>query len=117
MTQNKKSTRFYSNKQEKEVAKLINGRTQPNSGATTYFSGDVKSSGQGSWLIECKTCVTNKQSFSIKKQWLLDTKEEAKQQGKYNYGLAFSFGPNQPNYYIIDEQKFKEIVEIESNVK
>ena len=112
MTQNKKSTRYYSKIQEKAVANILKGKPTPNSGATNYIKGDVKSN---MWLIECKTCMTNKQSFSIKKDWLKGIQEEAKQQGKINYALAFNYGPNQENYYILTEKKFKEILELEDN--
>ena len=113
MTSNKNSTRYFSKLQENQVAKLIKGKTTPNSGATNYIKGDVQSSGFDSWLIECKTCKTPKLSFSIKKDWLRVTKQEAIQQGKMNYAIAFNFGPNQPNYYIIDEDKFKQLFEEE----
>ena len=53
--------------------------------------------------------MTSKQSFAIKKQWLETIKEEAFQAGKMNYALAFSFGPNQSNYYILSEDKFKQL--------
>lgn len=33
---NKNSTRYYSNKQEKQIAKTVGGRLQPNSGATLF---------------------------------------------------------------------------------
>ena len=33
---NKNSTRYYSSKQEKKVAKAVNGKLQPNSGATLF---------------------------------------------------------------------------------
>ena len=112
MTYNRKSTRFYSKMQENNVAKVLGGKCTPNSGATKYYKGDVSSS---EWLIECKTCMSNKQSFAIKKDWIKGIKEDAFQQGKMNYALAFNFGPNQENYYIIDEKKFKEILELESN--
>lgn len=112
---NRKSTRFYSKKQENAVAGILGGKTTPNSGATPYIKGDVSSTGEDSWLIECKTCMTNKQSFAIKKQWLNDVHQDAIQQGKMNYALAFNFGPNQENYFIISERKFKEILEVENN--
>ena len=108
---NKKSTRYFSKIQENSVAKLIGGKTQPNSGATPYAKGDIKSD---SWLIECKTSMTPKQSFSIKKEWLKLIREEAIQQGKMNYALAFNYGPNQENYFILNEKKFKELIN-ESN--
>ena len=109
---NRNSTRFYSNIQEKNVAKLLGGKTTPNSGATPYKKGDVSSN---DWLIECKTCMSNKQSFSIKKKWLQELQQDAIGQGKMNYALAFNYGPNQDNYYIINERKFKEILELEDN--
>lgn len=115
MTQNRKSTRYYSKKQENHVANLIGGRCTPNSGATNYQKGDVVSSGENSWLIECKTSMTHKQSFSIKKEWLTTTRAQAIQQGKMNYALVFNFGPNTDNYYVISERKFKEINESNIN--
>lgn len=105
------STRFFSKQQENKVAEIINGRTTPNSGATKYQKGDVSSSGEESWLLECKTCMTPKQSFSIRKQWLEDIREEALQAGKMNYAVVFNFGPKQENYYILSEKKFRELFE------
>lgn len=111
------STRYYSKQQENSVAKIINGKTVANSGARPYQKGDVGTNGDKtgnsvsdeSWLIECKTTTSSKQSFAIKKQWLETIKEEAFQAGKMNYALAFSFGPKQENYYILSEQKFREL--------
>lgn len=111
MTQNRQSTRFFSKLQENHVANIINGRCTPNSGATPYIKGDVCSSGtdDNSWLLECKTSMTNKQSFSIKKEWLRTLRNDAIQQGKMNYALVFNFGPNTDNYYVLSESKFKEL--------
>lgn len=106
MTQNKNSTRFYSKKQENHVAKIVKGNIVSNSGATPYRKGDVCTN---KYLIECKTCMTKKQSFSIKKQWLETAENEAIQQGKESFALVFNFGPNTKNYYIISESKFQEI--------
>ena len=97
-------TRFYSNKQEKAVAKAVNGRQTANSGATSFQKGDVVTD---KVLIECKTCTDEKKSFSIKKEWLMKNKEEAFAMRKPYNALAFNFGPNEPNYYIIDERLFK----------
>ena len=69
MTRNKDSTRFYSSKQEEYVAKLLNGRTVSNSGAAKFTCGDVISD---DFIIECKTKMKPSESFSIKKQWLID---------------------------------------------
>lgn len=113
MVNKKISTRFFSKQQENQVAKVIGGKTTPNSGARPYQKGDVSSSGEESWLIECKTTITPKQSFAIKKQWLETIKEEAFQAGKMNYALAFNFGPNQENYYVLSEQKFRQLFEVD----
>lgn len=99
-----KPTRFYSNKQEKKVAKAVGGKQVVNSGATAFEKGDVQTD---NILIECKTCIENKKSFSIKKEWLEKNKEEAFAMGKDYSVLAFNFGSNSENYYIIDERTFK----------
>ena len=105
-------TRFYSSKQEKQVAKAIGGRTVANSGATAFNKGDVTTD---NILIECKTCVTEKKSFSIKKEWLEKNKEEAFEMGKDYSVLAFNFGPDTSNYYVINEKLFKLLKEVIDN--
>lgn len=95
-----KPTRYFSKMQEKAVAKKLNGRVQPNSGATAFAKGDVKTD---DWLIECKTKTTSSDSMSIKKSWLEKNMHEALFLGKQYSALAFNFGPNEKNYYIIDE--------------
>lgn len=118
MVNKRLSTRFFSKQQEEGVAKMINGKTTPNSGATKYQKGDISTNNSkqkppeqdiGDFLFEAKTCMTPKQSFAIKKQWLETLKEEAFQAGKMNYALVFSFGPKQENYYILTEDKFKQL--------
>jgi hypothetical protein len=101
-------TRFYSNKQEKKVAKFLNGKQVSNSGATAFNKGDVVTQ---DWLIECKTSTTEKQSFSIKKEWLEKNKEEAFAMRKDYNALCFDFGDNGKRYYVIDEKTFKELME------
>ena len=101
-------TRFYSSKQEKQVAKAVGGKKVANSGATAFEKGDVTTD---NFLIECKTCTTEKKSFSIKKEWLEKNKEEAFEMGKSYSALAFNFGPDTENYYVIDERLFKKLLE------
>ena len=108
-------TRFYSSRQEKAVAKAVSGKKVANSGATAFNKGDVTTD---LFLIECKTCVEEKKSFSIKKEWLKKNKEEAFEMGKSYSALVFNFGPNSENYYVIDEKLFKllnEYLEGEAN--
>lgn len=103
-----KPTRFYSKKQEKAVAKAVGGKRTANSGATAFSKGDVTLE---DFLIECKTTTaTKKASFSIKEEWLLKNRQEAFAMGKHHSALAFQFGENQPNYYIIDEKQLQEYV-------
>lgn len=107
---NKNSTRYYSSNQEKHIAKVINGKCQANSGATLFNKGDIANS---NWLIEAKTGMSEKQSFSIKREWLNKIKQESFAMNKEYYALAFNFGIlNEPNYYILDERIFKQILTI-----
>jgi len=105
---NKRPTRFYSNRQEKAVAKVIKGKQTANSGATEFKKGDVTTE---DWLIECKTATTEKVSFSIKRDWLDKNKEEAFAMNKSYNALCFDFGDNGSRYYIIDEKTFKEVLQ------
>ena len=102
-------TRFYSNKQEKQIAKAVSGKQVANSGATAFNKGDVTTD---KWLIEAKTCIKEQKVFSIKKEWLEKNKEEAFAMGKDYSALAFNFGPDTKNYYIVDERLFKQIMEV-----
>lgn len=101
-------TRFYSDKQEKAVAKAVGGKQTANSGATPFYKGDVVTD---NWLIECKTSTTEKVSFSIKREWLDKNKEEAFAMNKDYNALCFDFGDNGKRYYVIDEKTFKEVLE------
>lgn len=99
-----KPTRFYSNKQEKQVAKAIGGKQTANSGATAFQKGDVVTD---QWLIECKTKTTDCKSFTVKEEWLLKNEEEAFAMRKNNSALCFDFGPSaNKRYYIISERLF-----------
>lgn len=105
MTNNKKSTRYYSGKQEKKVAKKLGGKQVANSGAATFVAGDVITN---DWLIECKTKTKDCSSFTIKEDWLLKNEEEAFAMGKNNSALCFDFGPSaNKRYYVISERLFE----------
>lgn len=109
MTRNKDCTRYYSTLQEISVARAIDGRRTPNSGATFFTKGDVLTK---TFCIECKTQVEEKKSFSIKKEWIEKLKEEAFASNKPNWAIAFNFGGEYQttNYYIVDEKLFKKLV-------
>lgn len=106
MTRNKNATRYYSGKQEKSVAKSLGGKLTANSGATRFGAGDVRTD---KFLIECKTCVTEKKSFAIKKEWIDKNKEEAFAMNKPYSAIVFNFGPDTENHYIINEKLFKRL--------
>ena len=100
--QSGRPTRYYSNKQEKKVAKAVGGKQTANSGATSFSKGDVRTD---DWLIECKTKVSDSKSFSIKKEWLLKNREEMFAMGKSYNALVFDYGDGN-NYYVLDEKTF-----------
>lgn len=103
-------TRFYSSKQEDQVASHIGGKRVVNSGATRFDKGDVISK---HFVIECKTKTDLCKSVSIKQEWLEKAQEEMfSVPGMMRWALAFNFGPDEPNYYIIDERTFKEFERI-----
>ncbi len=104
------STRDFSTAQEKRIAKAIGARRTANSGATKFDKGDL-TIGQ-SWLIEAKTCMTPKKSFSIKKEWLTKLTEEMYATGKDYKALCFDFGDEKDRYYVIDENTFKQLIEL-----
>ena len=69
----KKPTRYYSKKQEDQVAKNLGGTRQKNSGATMFAKGDVLTE---KFLLEMKTTTTHAESITIKKEWFeKNTKE------------------------------------------
>ena len=104
----KHPTRYFSSIQEKSVEKDLGGERTKNSGATTFDKGDVKTD---KFLIECKTKTTPSQSISIKKEWIEKNNKEALFMGKPYAAIAFNFGPDQDNYYIIDKFLFQELIE------
>ena len=102
---NRNSTRYYSGRQEKKVAKAVSGRRTANSGATAFSKGDVVTT---DWLIECKTKTKDCSSFTVKEEWLLKNEEEAFAMGKNNSALVFDFGPSaNKRYYVISERLFQ----------
>lgn len=105
-TEGTKPTRFYSSIQEQSVAKNSGGKQTKNSGATQFQKGDVISE---DFLFECKTKMDHVQSFTIKKEWLEKNLIESAFMGKKYSALVFNFGPNEKNYYVLDENTFNEL--------
>lgn len=98
-------TRFYSNKQEKKIAKAVQGQQVANSGATAFRKGDVTTE---NWLFEAKTKTTESKSFSIKREWIEKNKEEAFAMGKDYSALVIDFGDGE-QFYLLDEKTFLEL--------
>lgn len=100
----KHPTRYYSDKQEKSVSRVIGGKQTSNSGATMFQKGDVLSS---KFLLECKTKTSHCDSISVKKEWITKNKEESIFMNKDYSAVVINFGPDEENYYIIDEKLFQ----------
>ena len=107
MTYNRKATRYYSSKQEKDVAKAMDAKVQCNSGATPFYKGDVISE---KILFECKTTVTEKLSFTVKKEQLDKLDLERMQMKRDISALVFNFGPKTENYYVLTERGLKSLL-------
>lgn len=110
---NKESTRYYSDMHEKSVCKALGGNQTANSGANKFTKGDVII--PDVMLIECKTSMTEKNSVSIKKEWIEKNKEEAFSNRLNNSCVCINFGPETENYYVISEKLMKVLVETLSN--
>jgi len=95
-------TRFFSNRQEKKIAKAVQGKQVANSGAPKFCAGDVKTD---KWLFEAKTKTTESKSFSIKREWIEKNKEEAFAMGKDYSALVIDFGDGE-QFYLVDEKTF-----------
>ena len=100
------TTRDYSDKQEKHIAKVTGGRVQSNSGGTKFGGGDVHTD---KFFIEAKTPTKEQTSFTIKKEWITKMREQAYEQGKEESVLAFRFSPDdKTDMYVLNEKQFLE---------
>lgn len=109
MTKNKESTRYYSTRHEDSICKALGAKRNNNSGAGLFRKGDVVHEG-ASMLIEAKTTMSEKQSVSIKKEWITKNQSEAFSMRKSNSCICFNFGPDTDNYYIINEKLMKYLI-------
>lgn len=105
------TNRWYSSRQEQEVAKKVGGRQTANSGATPLSKEDIVND---LFTFECKTKTKNSDSFTLKREWFDKQIAENIQMCKPYKALVFNFGPDKPyneNHYIIDESLFLELLE------
>ena len=108
---NKEATRHASSIQENRVAGKLGGKVSSNSGAGLFNKGDIVVN-DASLLIECKTCMESKKSFSIKKEWLDKNRDEAFRLRLDNHIIAFNFDyQDKKDYYIIDDKLMEFLVE------
>lgn len=114
MNRNENSTRFYSDKHEKSICKALGAQQQSNSGAGHFRKGDIIHN-EASMLIEAKTVMSEKNSFSIKKEWIEKNYAEAFSLRKSNSCICFSFGPGTDNYYVINERLMQYLIKCLSN--
>ena len=100
------TTRDYSDRQEKHIAKVTGGKVQSNSGGTKFGGGDVHTD---KFFIEAKTPTKEQTSFTIKKEWITKMREQAYEQGKEEAVLAFRFSPDdKTDMYVLTEGQFLE---------
>ena len=104
----KEPTRKFSKAQETAIANATGGSRQPNSGATAWAKGDVKTD---QFLLEAKTKTTSSDTITIRKDWIQKNREEAAFMGKPYQAIVFNFGPGEENHYIIDEDLFLTLLE------
>ena len=104
-----KPTRYYSNLQEKKVAKEFGGKLSSNSGAAKFSAGDVYTK---DILFECKTVTKEAKSYSVKREVLEKLKREAFELGKQFPIMAFNFEPDGELFFVIPQKQFKKLMEI-----
>lgn len=98
-----------SNRQEKNVAKVLGGHKTANSGATAFSKGDVIVK---NCIIECKTKTKEVDSFTVQKAWIKELNEEKISMGKALSALAISFDCGKSSYYVIDEKAMKLLLSV-----
>lgn len=106
---NKDSTRYYSNLHEESVSKALGGHRVSNSGAGHFNKGDVNIAGL--MLVECKTSMAKKESFSIKKEWVDILMRECKATRIPFGALSIRFSPEGENLYVINEPLMEYLVD------
>lgn len=105
------STIDKSSEQEKFVADFLSIKRTPRSGATIHRKGDVQDSLS---VFECKTTMTKKDSFTVKKEWLTKLNRERVEDRKRFAFLVENYGGagHEENHVIMSIDTFKEIYEV-----
>lgn len=109
-----RNTKDYSKQQEKRIAKDLNGRLQPGSGAIniTGLKGDVAVTDSNEWdvLIEAKTTMTDsgqagKRTMVFHKEWIKEVQNHAFEQGKA-MGIVVTSFDNVEDFYTLGKVDF-----------
>lgn len=109
------TTRYFSDMQEKHIAKVTGGKVQSNSGGTKFGGGDVHTD---KFFIEAKTPMKEQKAFTIKSDWIAKMWEQAFEQGKDEAVLAFRFFPNSHyDFYVLNETQFLEYLRFKEGEK
>ena len=104
---NKTATRYFSTKQEKMVAKMVDGKRTANSGAAKLTGGDVYTQDT---LYECKTVMSPVKLYSVKKAVLDKVRQEAFALHKRNYAMVFNFEPDGECFYVLPQKYYTELL-------
>lgn len=103
-----KSTIDKSSEQEEFVAKFVGGKRTPRSGAGLRKKGDVADDIS---LFECKTSMVEKDSFTVKREWLDKIQKERFEDRKRFAFLVQNFGGrgDVDNYVVVRIEDFGEL--------
>lgn len=103
-----KSTIDKSTEQEKFVADFLEVKRTPRSGATIHKKGDVQDEFS---IFECKTSMKEKESFTVKKEWLTKLNRERIEDRKRFAFLIENYGGdgNKDNHVIMSIETFKQL--------
>lgn len=104
------STREAASVQERRIANKLDLKQQSGSGQGRFNKGDLIE--PNLLTVECKTCLTKKDSFSIKKKWL-EVVDSEKLGNRTPYTvLAFNFNyKDSKDYYVIDDKLMKYLLD------
>lgn len=93
--------------QEDRISKIFNGKRTSQSGGGKWRKGDVLAE---DFLVECKTTLTAKNSYSVSKSVLEKADEERRQMGKQFYALAFTFGGDE-DFFVLNAKAMRYLLE------
>lgn len=108
---NKTSTYGKAMVQTEYVADFLGIKMTPRSGGTIYAKSDAQSDIA---LFECKTYMEKRESFTVKKEWLVKMDQERFQDRKRYAFLVQNFGGagSEDNHVIMSLSAFKELYDI-----